>query len=185
MTRVRVDEAQRPVDLSGAAGRETGDPSEHRLLEVRLVPHRSLTHANFKVLMAVVALAGTASSLPFILVGAWPVAGFLGLDVLLLYAAFRANFRAARAYEDVVVTPMELRLAKVSAKGVRREFHFHPAWVRLNREEHEEFGVQRLSLRSRGRSVEVAGFLGPDAKAEFASGLSQALNEARRGPRFS
>ncbi len=163
----------------------TDDPTDQRLLDVRLVPHRSLTPAHFRVLMGVFTMVGTVSSLPFIVMGAWPVAGFLGLDVLILYAAFRANFRAARAYEDVVVTPVELLIAKVSARGVRREFRFHPAWVRLNREEHEEFGVQRLSLRSRGRSVEVAGFLGPDAKAEFASGLSDALNEARRGPRFS
>ena len=172
--------------LSGPPDATAGlDPAESRLLDVRLVPHRSLTPRNFRLLMTIFALAGTASSLPFIMMGAWPVAGFLGLDVLLFYAAFRANFRAARAYEDVVVTPMELLLAKVSAKGVRREFRFHPAWVRLNREEHEEFGVQRLSLRSRGDTVEIASFLGPDAKAEFASGLTQALNEARRGPRFS
>ena len=44
----------------------------------------------------------------FLLIGAWPVFGFLGLDVLLIYIAFRANFRAARAYEEVTVTATEL-----------------------------------------------------------------------------
>ena len=160
-------------------------PSEQRLLDVRLRPHRSLTALHFRVLMLVFSLAGIVASLPFVVMGAWPVAGFMGVDVLILYVAFKANFKAARAYEDVVVTPLELFLAKVSARGLRREFRFHPAWVRLDKEEHEEFGIQHLSLRSRGRSVEVAGFLGPDDKARFASGLTAALNEARRGPRFS
>ncbi len=161
------------------------DPGARRLLDVRLTPHRSLTTRNVRLVMVLFSLVGTVSSIPFIIMGAWPVAGFMGLDVVLLYLAFQANFRAARAYEHVVVTPLELLLAKVNARGLRREFRFHPAWVRLNREEHVEFGIQRLSLRSRGCSVEVAGFLGPDAKAAFATGLTLALSEARRGPRYS
>jgi uncharacterized membrane protein len=161
------------------------DRTDERLFERRLHPHRSLTPANFRLLILLVSMAAAASSIPFIVMGAWPVGGFMGLDVALIYAAFRANFRSARAYEDVVLTPFELLLAKVNAEGGRTEWRFNPAWVRLDKEEHAEFGVQRLSLRSRGRSVEVAGFLGPDAKAEFASKLTRALQEARRGPRFS
>ena len=56
---------------------------------------------------------------------------------------------------------------------------------RLERQEHEEYGVERLSLVSRGRALEVASFLGPDAKARFAESLSGALAQARKGPRFS
>lgn len=166
-------------DVAGA------DPTKLRLLDVRIVPHRSLTPSSFRLLMGVFALIGTVSSLPFVILGAWPVAGFMGLDIAVLYLAFRANFSAARAYEDVILTPLELFLAKVTAKGDRREWRFHPAWVRVDRQDHAEFGLQRLSLVSRGRSIEVAGFLGADAKADFASRLTSALNEARRGPQFS
>ncbi len=175
--------SERPDDP--AAIGDLSDPNARPLLDVRLVPHRSLTIKNVRLIMALFSLAVVVSSLPFILVGAWPVAGFLGLDVLILHLAFWASFKSARAYEHVLVTPMELMLAKVTPRGLRKEFRFHPAWVRLDREEHEEFGIQRLSLLSRGRRVEVAGFLGPDAKATFASGLSKALGEARRGARFS
>jgi uncharacterized membrane protein len=170
------DGAFQPADGKGA---------DLVLLDVRLTPHRSLARKQFHVLMGVFALAGTVSSLPVVIFGAWPVAGFMGLDVLLLYIAFRANYRAARAYEDICVTPLELIIAKVSAKGRKAEWRFHPAWVRLDKVEHVEFGLMRLALCSRGRSVEVAGFLGPDAKADFASTLTRALSEARRGPRFS
>ena len=161
------------------------DPNARRLLDVRIRPHRSLSAANFRLLMIMFAMIGVVASLPFIVMGAWPVAGFMGADVLIFYLAFKANFRAARAYEDVVVTPIELLLAKVNPHGARREFRFHPAWVRLDKAEHEEFGSPHLSLRSRGRAVEVAAFLGPADKAQFASGLTAALNEARRGPRYS
>jgi uncharacterized membrane protein len=164
---------------------EEVDPHEQRIFAVRLHPHRSLTRRNFHILIMIFSATSFFATLPFVIIGAWPVAGFMGLDVALLYFAFRANFRAARAYEDVRVTPLELMLAKVSPRGVKAEWRFNPSWVRLHKEEHEEFGVQRLALVSRGQSVEIANFLGPSEKARFANGLSRALAEARRGPRFS
>jgi len=110
------------------------------------------------------------------------VCGFFGLDVLLVYIAFKANYRAARAYEEVSVTPSELVLRKVSARGRVREFTLNPVWVRLERIVHEEFGIERLFLVSRGRKLPIAAFLGPDEKASFARALSNALGEAKRGP---
>lgn len=155
------------------------------LLSVRLTPHRSLNRRNFHVLLAIFSGASFFSTLPFVLLGAWPVAGFTGIDVAIFYFAFRANFLAARAYEDLQLTFFELRLAKVSARGERAEWRFNPFFVRLEQETHEEFGTQRLALVSRGKAVEIAKFLGPSAKADFAADLSKALAYARRGPRFS
>ncbi len=77
----------------------------------------------------------------FLIAGAWPVFGFLGLDVLLVWWAFRLNYRAAQAYEQVTVTPSELTVRKVSHHGRVREWTLNPVWVRLDRDEHEEFGV--------------------------------------------
>lgn len=122
---------------------------------------------------------------PFLLIGAWPVAGFMGLDVLALYIAFRISFRAAQAYETVDVTPIELVFAKVGVRGHRREWRFNPSWVRLEKREHEEFGTERVSLVSRGESVEIGAFLGPEQKAKLWRELDTALSAARLGPRFS
>jgi uncharacterized membrane protein len=156
-------------------------PADHPILAIRLHPHRSLTPSQFRILLLAVAVGGVIASIPFLLMGAWPVAGFMGLDVLGVYIAFKASFRSARAYEDVTLTFLELLVAKVSAAGHRDEWRFNPAWVRLRREEHEEFGLQRIDLVSRGRALEVAGFLGPDQKAVFADRLAHALAEAKRG----
>lgn len=161
------------------------DPSARRILSVRIYPHRSLSKRNFHILLMIFSMISFATTLPFVIAGAWPIAGFMGVDVALFYFAFRANFNAAKAYEDVRVTPIELLLAKVSPKGKRAEWRFNPSWVRLDQVSHEEYGIQRLALVSRGQSVEIARFLGPDEKARFAEGLSQALAEARRGPRYS
>ncbi len=161
------------------------DPWNAQLFAARIRPHRSLSQQNFRLLLMVFCGAAFFTSIPFVLLGAWPIVGFMGLDVLAFYWAFRVNFRDARAYEDVSVTPLELTLAKVSPRGERAEWRWNPNWVRLVREEDEDYGVTRVALVSRDREVEVAGFLGPAARAEFASGLSLALAEAKRGPRFS
>jgi len=164
---------------------ETPLTNEAPILAVRLTPHRSLDPAAVRILMAATFAVSAIVSLPFYLIGAWPIVGFFGLDVALLYLAFRANFHAARAYEDFHLTYFELLFARVSARGARREWRFNPAWVRIERIDHQDFGPQRLSLLSRGRRWEVAKFLGPDQKAEFATTLAQGLAEAQRGPRFS
>jgi uncharacterized membrane protein len=164
---------------------ETPNDLETPIFNARLTPHRSLNPKGFRVLMAATFVASALFSLPFYLMGAWPIVGFLGLDVALLYFAFRANFHAAKAYEHFRLTYFELQFARVTAAGLKREWRFAPAWVRLERVEHEEFGVQRLSLHNRGRRWDIAKFLGPDQKAEFATRFTSALAEARRGPRYS
>jgi uncharacterized membrane protein len=132
--------------------------------------------------MAVIAGISFVGGVVFFSLGAWPVIGFLGLDVALVYWAFRANYLAAAAYEEVTVTPSELRVKKVSHRGEVAEWSLNPVWTKLDREAHEEFGLLRLSLVSRGKKLAIAGFLGPAEKESFAAALSAAIGEAKRGP---
>lgn len=161
------------------------DSRDAEILCVRLHPHRSLTRRGFWTLLAVFALMNLAATAPFILAGAWPVAGFAGLDIVALAVALLVNFRAARAYEFVRVTPLELRLDKVSPSGRRAEWRFNPSWVRIERRDHPDDGIESLAIAWRDRRVEVAAFLGREARAAFAGQLQGALAQARRGPRFS
>jgi uncharacterized membrane protein len=159
------------------------DADDAAIFAARLFPRRSLTPAAARRLLAATFVASALFSLPFYIAGAWPIVGFLGLDVALLGFAFRISFRAARAYEDYRLTYVELQFARVSARGARREWRFNPAWVTLERGEAGPT-AERLALRSRGRRHEIASFLGPDEKAAFAGDLDRALGEARRGRRF-
>ena len=156
--------------------------SEPTLFSAIITPHRSLSGTGFLVVMGLVGGLSFVGGMFFLLLGAWPVVGFLGLDVLLVYWAFRANYRAAAAFEEVTVTPSELRLRRVSHRGAVAEWTLNPVWTKLDRETHEEFGLLKLFLVSRGRKFSVAGFLSPKEKESFAAALSTALGEARRGP---
>jgi uncharacterized membrane protein len=150
-----------------------------------LTPHRSLNRAGFLVLMAFFGAISFAAGIAFLLMGAWPVLGFFGLDVLLVYWAFRINFRRANAIEEISVTPFELRVRQVSHRGHVAEWVLNPLWVQLDQEVHAEFGIERLYLVSRGRRVSIASFLGPEEKASFAKALLAALQAAKRGPSYN
>lgn len=159
------------------------DPNcEPTLFSATIRPHRSLGRTGFLLVMLLVGGFSFIGGLVFFIIGAWPVVGFLGLDVLLVFWAFRANYRAAAAYEQVTITPSELHVRKVSHRGATREWMFNPLWTRIDREAHEEFGLMRLFLVSRGWRLTIAGFLGPKEKENFAKQLSTALGEAKRGP---
>lgn len=155
---------------------------EPTIFSAVLTPHRSLSRSGFLALMLVLGGISLATGTMFLLAGAWPVFGFCGLDLLLVYLAFQLSYRSARAYEQVTVTPSELTVRKVSHHGRISEWTLNPLWVRLDRVVHAEFGIERLFLVSHGRRLAIAGFLGPDEKASFALALSAALGEARRGP---
>ena len=159
------------------------DPNpEPTIFSAVLTPHRSLSPAGFLIFMAVLGGISFVTGMVFLIAGAWPVFGFFGLDVLLVYWAFRLNYRSAKAYEQVTVTPSELKIRKVSHHGRVSEWTLNPVWVQLDRVVHAEFGIERLFLVSHGRRLAIAGFLGPQEKESFAHALSAALGEAKRGP---
>src|SRR5712671_7783948 len=162
---------------------QAADPP--KLFSARLTPHRSLNRTGFLVLMAFLSAVSFAAGLAFLLMGAWPVLGFFGLDVVAIYWAFRVNFRRARASEEISVTPSELRVRRVSHRGHVVEFVLNPLWVQLDQKTHAEFGIEKLYLVSKGRRVSIASFLGPDEKASFAKALLAALQAARRGPTYN
>ena len=163
------------------------DPARDQptLFSARVTPHRSLSPTGFLVLMAFIGAVSFVAGIAFWMMGAWPVLGFFGLDVLVIYWAFRSNFRSADAIEDIVVTPSELRVRRVSHRGHLIEWSFNPLWVQLEQTGDPEFGIEHLFLVSRGRRVAVGHFLGPDEKASFAKALLAALQTAKRGVTYN
>jgi uncharacterized membrane protein len=155
------------------------------LFSALLTPHQSLNRTGFLVLMGFLSAVSFAAGLAFLLMGAWPVFGFFGLDMLAIYWAFRVNFRNAKATEEIRVTPFELRIRRVSHRGDVVEWVLNPLWVQLDQKIHAEFGIEKLYLVSKGHSISIARFLGADEKASFAKALTAALQAARRGPTYN
>jgi uncharacterized membrane protein len=150
------------------------------IFSATLTPHRSLGRRGFLVLMGVLGGLWFATGLYFWSLGAWPVFGFFGLDFLAVWLAFKLNYRAGRAFEEVAVSRTAVVVRKVAANGRAQEFRFNPQWARLEVETLEDEGVSRIMLRTRGERVPVGRFLNPDDRATFARAFGAALAEARR-----
>jgi uncharacterized membrane protein len=141
-----------------------------------LTPHRSLSREGFVILMSVIAGLNFAGGLFFYLIGAWPVVGFMGLDVVLIWWAFRANFADARRAEHIEITPHELVLRRLAESRPAQEQRFARRWVQVELEEdrgRELIGP--LYLRFRGKRTEIASFLGAQERLAFAQALKVAL----------
>ncbi|WP_374547140.1 DUF2244 domain-containing protein [Rhodoblastus sp.] len=161
-----------------------GEGAKDLLFAARLRPNRSLTRRGRRRVLAVLGALQAFAGLAFALHGAWPAALFLALTWTLVAIAFARRARAARAYEDVELSALELHYVRVGPTGRRRDWRFNPLWVRLAVARHSEFGVERIDLFSRRTRVEIGAILGRAEKTRLAEDLAPALARARRGPRF-
>jgi uncharacterized membrane protein len=152
--------------------------TEHqtRRWSVTLTPHRSLTREGFVALMMIVVALNFVGGLVFLVAGAWPITGFMGLDVVLVWWAFRKNFADAQRAERIVVQDDLVTLHRLSQEGIRETLEFNRRWLRVELEfdEAREI-VGRLLLSYRGALTEVGSFLGGDERQSLSRALRAAL----------
>jgi len=140
-----------------------------------LVPHRSLSPAGFRLVVGGFAVLSAAIGVAFYLSGAWPVVGFLGLDVLLLWGALKLSYIAARRREELHLTDAALDVRRVDPWGRTQTVRFAPpAWLRVEIDDPPRHESQ-LRLSSHGQAVTVGSFLLPEERLEVAQALRDAL----------
>lgn len=144
-----------------------------------LKPHRSLGRTGFFILMGVLGFGWLATGIFFLVDGAWPVFGFCGLDMLGIYIAFRLNYRAARAREEVTLSRTLLDIRKMAPSGRSETHSFNPFWTRFSVSRHSEIGITRMSVTSRNETVAIGSFLNPDDRESFAKAFQRALATAK------
>lgn len=156
----------------------TGKPQDTAIFSALLTPHRSLGPRGFMVLMSAVCLVSFSTGLLFYMIGAWPVMGFMGLDVALIYVAFKLNYRAGKLYETIDLTPEALTVTRVQPSGKSEAWSFNPYWVRLRLEDRVGRPTE-LSLASHGKRLVIASFLSDPEREDFAHALGDALAGAQ------
>lgn len=143
-------------------------------MDAVLRPHRSLSASAFKLMLIVVIAANAVLAIVFAAQGALPVAGFLGLDVLVLYLAFRMNYRAAQRVERVCVTRQQIYVSATDADGATTHWLLNPFWARVARD------GKGVLVRAGAGQMRIGAFLPPAECDAFAAALSNALWRAKR-----
>ena len=163
------------------ADQQLAAPSGHpqALFAAVLTPHRSLDRRGFLAMMALLAALSVFGAGRAYALGAWPVSIFVLIDLALVYGAFKLNYRAARASEEVYLYPDELLVRQIAPSGRTREHRFHPYWSRLSVTRLDDEGVVRLAIASSGKTLTIGSFLNPADRESFASALAAALGTLR------
>jgi uncharacterized membrane protein len=141
-------------------------------------PHRSLGPVGYRVLLGVVICANVIGAIVFAIAGAWPVSGFMGLDVLALYIALRLSYAQARAFERISISSSSFTVERCDARGNKSMVSLPSYWARVNFEGDDTGG--EITVRSHGKSIAVGEHLPGPERQHFADTLKQALFQARQ-----
>lgn len=148
------------------------------ILNIILYPHRSLSPKGFLILMLCIIFVSFSIGAFFMLKGAWPVFGFFGLDVLLVYIAFKVNYHDAKRYEKIRLWENSLIIKKKSDNGKSNTWKFNPYWVRLEMKKSQSRSSD-LNLSSHGKTISIGSFLSNQEKEEVANTLLLHLKKLR------
>jgi uncharacterized membrane protein len=163
---------------AAAAMTDSAAPTDRVFFQRVLLPYRSLPPRGFNILMLVLAGVSFAVGTLFVSLGAWPVCGFFGLDVGLVYLAFRLSYRSARQRETLRLADDQFTVERIGIRGDRRLWRFQPFWLRVIFEERPD-DSNRLAIASHGRSLTLGAFLPPPVRRELATSLRDALSRWR------
>ena len=149
------------------------------LFAARLTPHRSLSPRGIRIVVVVLASMALLPGLIFYMLGAWPVVGFMGLDVLALYWALTWSFRDGKRSEEVTLWQDLLEIRQISPTGEETRETFNPTLVRLVIDRDFDERTTGLKLKTPERELIIGAFLNPDDKGSFAKAFGTALRKAR------
>lgn len=149
------------------------------LFDAVLQPNTSLKPRGFLLLMTAIAAVSGVAGIAFVLIGAWPVLGFFGLDLALIYLAFKANYRWASLYETVRLTKDSLIIERISPSGKLQRWRFQPYWLKVHIDTPVKHDSQ-LVLSSHGKRLMIGAFLAPNERVELANALKGALRMLRQ-----
>ena len=149
--------------------------NDEPLFEAVLSPHRSLGRLGFVLLMSITTVVTAVHMVIFAKIGAWPVFGFFGLDLALLFGAFWLSYRSGRMREFIRMSRTDLNVRKVFPSGRAVDHQFNPFWTRFKIDRHDEIGITDMRISGQGRQTEGGSFLNPDDKESFATAFQRAL----------
>ncbi len=152
--------------------------AEPCFFEAVIVPHRSLSRRGLRLLVGAICTLSVGTTAVFWWLGAWPIAGFNGVEITAALLLLRHNARAVRSNEVILLTESSLRIVRTAMDGTRTEREVPPAWLRVDVQERPG-RVPGLYLASHGTRVEVGAALGEPEKLDLAAALKDALHRWR------
>ena len=152
-----------------------------QVITIRLWPYRSLSLRGFRMVMGALTLAIFTLGLGFFLLGAWPVIGFLGAEIGLVWFVFRLNYRAGQLVEEIIIRSASVTITRTNWRGRQKTFVLDSAWIKAELVP-KKTRRRKLFLRHHSYRFEIGEFLPPTEKPSLASALNDAFKRVRLSP---
>ena len=149
----------------------TLEPPDPIVFEAEVTPYRSLSARGLRRVIGCVAAVSICTTSVFWYLGAWPIAGFNGGEILLAMVLFRdarAVSPAARA--PAAQQPGACASCARMRRGATARASLSPGWLNVILQERPG-RVPGLFLSSRGQHEEVGAALGEPEKRDLAQAL--------------
>ena len=151
------------------------------LLEAYLSPSVAIKLSAVRWILSLFGCVCVLVGVTFALIGAQPVLGFMGIEIILLFAAYRFCVRNSRMAEQIILSRHSLLFRRIDRYGNVSITNLEPLWLRV--EIGRAKGVFRhIILASKGRTYNVGVFLTPEEKVVLLNTLQRALRKLRTEP---
>jgi uncharacterized membrane protein len=134
--------------------------------------NNSLSTSGRYLVFGFVFIVSFGISLGFAAFGAWPVLPFAGLEMLVLFLAFRYIERRSDDYERLTLNGDQLLLERME-HGKLGQFEFNRYWAQVVCDAEGN----RLALRSHGREVEFGHYLTGEERVKLARQLKERMRQ--------
>jgi uncharacterized membrane protein len=135
-------------------------------------PNNSMTTAGRYLVFGFIFIVSSGISLAFAVIGAWLVLPFAGLEMLVLFLAFRYVDRQSGDYERLTLSGDRL-LLECRAGGELKRSEFNRYWAQVVC----DAGGSRLALRSHGHEVEFGQYLTEQERTQLARKLKARIRQ--------
>ena len=108
--------------------------------------------------------------------GAWPVFGFFGLDVLLVYIFFKINFKSGKKKERILLTSNQLIIEFYESQKIIETCFLNPNWLKINLIQLKN-QTSKLQISSINKAIIIGSFLRYQEKKKVIELLQKVLKQ--------
>ena len=145
-------------------------------LDIKIYRNQSLTTRGLYILMFFITIPASYIGISFYVLGAWPVLGFMGFEILLIYIAFKILFYKNKFYEHIILDSEKLNILFKKKNKIIKKIELEPTWVQIKIEKIYE-NEDTLIVSSHGKKIILANYLIPEEWLKLAGKIKSGLRE--------
>ena len=145
-------------------------------LDIKIYRNQSLTTRGLYILMFFITIPASYLGISFYVLGAWPVLGFMGFEILLIYIAFKILFYNNKFYEHIILDSEKLNILFKKKNKIIKKIELEPTWVQVKIEKIYE-NEDTLIVSSHGKKIILANYLIPEERLKLAGKIKSGLRE--------